>query len=1098
MINSTNLHSIVIVRAPRPLLTHLAKKQLLILQLRTEIIQVLYHPTSIACLLDSNAKIKYPFLSVLIQRIFAKLPLLLSCSGGSEQFIRLLGSLLSLYSNVTTGGNAKYVSRRDMLANNVVDNCVNILSKAILAEEESNFIKNHKRARSQVNKDLQSNNLIPTAPSLEDITKIDKSPSFSILSSVHFFSSIIVEDIITESKRLFLRSIDTHFIIVKSTLQGRTITVKKEFTELEKLHKELVKKPTGKVDSLPFIEIYSTSKKKFLLDKLNHYFNVLLNQTPSSALRDFLGQYTILVNSSTDSLNDKSTIDNSSSISDNSNSNSNNSIKDEIKLKSRSEESVEEDARILIESLEQFRDFLMAPNGFKHLINTINKNHDIIDLPLYLQRVVDWWIICGAATMHRVFITDERALENFRKLKSFHDRAPYLTYIAILKSTNPVMIMKVISSIILAKPFGSQSFLQSTISGLLKDEITASHNDIKFYLNLMKGNNDIFLKIQEVVEKSPLSGYRPEEYPSKIAYILNIPIDKLDNKSIEYDAVEKMLDLYWNIIRQRQMMSIVKSDVFVEFIHAIISIVYKPLVEAYRVTDPGSFIRDIQKVIDDLVAIVKKLQSKILASIEAKEQVKWPSLMPFINLFSKHRHKIYGDIHRSFSGHPIYLPAFKSLGDYINSITLFLKGNGPTIPIMELLITNCKNKEDSEKLERDLLKLIMRKYLRNTRRSDRMKRRLRGEFSGLTIVDETLPIGDVNPFPNNLSDISYQKPQSSNNNNNSEEPEIGDYYVSLGNDLLAHHFEETLKPNNKKSNTKYKKDIKGCGNLVSPQIHIRIYPPGKELLQEDLNIISLFDEKNDLKKKKEIDNIDNEENNEETKMDIVEFSLKIDPNDLSVFHSYKNGWNKFINHKKTNSNENINQSKDKYAKGTFPSNVSISISREDAEKRYNLHKIQLEKFKVEGENMDVNISDISHTDIDNVSDIIGEDIKDVDNHKINDSNNDIMTEKEVEAGLRSIFTGSTQNKKEKEKENESDINLNENYHELPLNNLSKDFNELKINQDNNNNIFNEKMQWKDELFLEYLPNLNNKFMIEIQPWIDNLWTNGLPHLKKNI
>lgn len=155
------------------------------------------------------------------------------------------------------------------------------------------------------------------------------------------------------------------------------------------------------------------------------------------------------------------------------------------------EENTQQKAQEVVAALEMFRDELLEPGGMATVIATIGSADEIAELPAHYRSVIDWWKMwyvvrsvgetcgakraersglhsSGAAAMYRTFIADDRAFENLRRIKTFHARAPYRSWAAILKGTNAVMVVKALGNLLLARPFGRQSLFQRWVTSLRK------------------------------------------------------------------------------------------------------------------------------------------------------------------------------------------------------------------------------------------------------------------------------------------------------------------------------------------------------------------------------------------------------------------------------------------------------------------------------------------------------------------------------------------------------------------------------------------------------------------------------------------------------
>lgn len=183
-------------------------------------------------------------------------------------------------------------------------------------------------------------------------------------------------------------------------------------------------------------------------------------------------------------------------------------------------------ANDIADALDQFREDLIAPGGMAKLFNTIIASSDINDLPKHHQLVIEWWRVwytplllitippkvadtiyySGAAALYRTLVEHVRSPEHLRRLKIFHKRAPYGSWAAILKGTNPVTIVKAVANILLARPFGSHCLLQNMLVSTIDDEAHATIDEIGQVETLL-GDPGRAFRAKSIVVDAPLGGY---------------------------------------------------------------------------------------------------------------------------------------------------------------------------------------------------------------------------------------------------------------------------------------------------------------------------------------------------------------------------------------------------------------------------------------------------------------------------------------------------------------------------------------------------------------------------------------------------------------
>ncbi|KND02198.1 uncharacterized protein SPPG_02685 [Spizellomyces punctatus DAOM BR117] len=651
---------------------HLLKKALIARQLRKEISALLDTPESIGALVPppspETPDATFPLLSPLFSRLLLPFPPLQAADNGPKEFWRVCGRFLGLFRGVDSGGTASHIAKRDLLANKAVDAIAAMLGKSVRTTTEEYELKEGTRVGNGV--------------------QVPEQKQF-VFQEVE-----IVETKVTVKKGLW-RSSETVEYTVRSIMNGRTAIARRDYGAFKSLHKELIRRANLRIPALPTVSgTPKGTSLSYAITSLTTYLWSLSSQ-PTSTLRDFLNQSEPIVHSNSD------------------------------------DQEASKKADEIRKALDMFRDEVLEPGGLAKVFAVIGKAEEISELPAHYRMVVEWWKMCAAASFYRTFITHDRAPEHLRRLKAFHSRAPYRSWAALLKSTNPVMVVKAIGNLLLARPFGTKCLLQSMITGIIDDEIRATLKEIQ-YVERFTGP-DISISAKEVVNRAPLGGYELDISADLPAQILGY---QPDAASPERQAVERLLGYYWRMRRLHQFRNLVQEDVVVHLAKDILAISYKPLTEAYKAADPGSCIRDGAKFIEDLLRIAEIEQAK---GPTAPRNANAPPLRPFITLLSRHEHRIFKHVRSTLSAQPGRIHSLAEIASWADDVAKFFRGYGPVVDLASVV----QNPSiDREALMRDLEKLRARKKERNEKVRQRVLSRVLGVAKG-DVLDEELQVSDV-------------------------------------------------------------------------------------------------------------------------------------------------------------------------------------------------------------------------------------------------------------------------------------------------------------------------------------------------------------------
>ncbi|KAJ3166588.1 hypothetical protein HDU87_002063 [Geranomyces variabilis] len=649
---------------------HLLKKDLIARQLRKELSLLFSGTTTVAALTDADAHVRFPLLAPLFTRMLLQFPPLKSADEGPAGAWKIFGAFIGKFSSVDSGGTALHLAKRDLLANKLLDGLAAMLGKAV-----------------------RTNTEIEQPPTHPTTTHSHGSPSSA---AVHTFDQIAVTEARVAAKKGFWRSSESVQFVITSSLNGRVRTTQRDYAAFKALHKELIRRKNLSVPPLP-MESTSASSLSATQAALATYLQHL-GATPTATLRDFLNQSEPLEHASGLETDDGS----------------------------------EKRAEEIEIAMNTFRDELLAPGGLEHIFKTLGEAQEVAELPQHYQKAVEWWKICMAATLYRTFVTDDRAAEHQRRLKSFHQKAPYRSWAALLKGTNAVMIVKAIGSLLLAKPFGSKCLLQSILTSTIDEEIVATSKEIDYVLQLLGGDPARLRRANEIVNGGPPGGYtaeRARDLPFEVLGGTGYPEDDPERM-----AAEKLLGLLWQYRRMNQLRCLVAEDIVVDLARTLLSVSYKPLAEAYKATDPGSFVRDGAKLLEDLIKLVEVEQAKARTSPEEEKAAGAP-LQPFLVLLARHEQRIYKHVHNTISTNPTKVEALTDIANWADDVAKFFNGVGPTIDLVAVVQHESAH-IDMAGLQADIEKLKTRKRDREAKRWARIVDRVRGFVRSTALDDE--------------------------------------------------------------------------------------------------------------------------------------------------------------------------------------------------------------------------------------------------------------------------------------------------------------------------------------------------------------------------
>ncbi|KAJ3020240.1 hypothetical protein HKX48_001128 [Thoreauomyces humboldtii] len=659
---------------------HVLKKDLIVRQLRLELSVLLECDNFATALLQDQAAqpSRFPLLAPLFTRLCVPFPPLKVADDGPVGAWTVFGSFFGHLLRVDSGGTTLHMAKRDLVANKVLEVLGAMLGKSIRTTTES---------------EATAATSLSTQSHPQNVPAHGDAPVQ--LSALHVFESVTVTSSQIVTKSGFFKTTESVEFVLESSLNGRVRTAHRDYSSFKTLHKEMVRRKNVSVPALPVVQ--PTASRDGGVDgatlaALSRYVQQL-SVSPTSTMRDFLNQ-------------------------------------SEPLAPVASEDGSEQKAHAIEDALARLRDDLVAPGGMGRIFAVVGQAEEVAELPPHYQKSIEWWKICMAATLYRTFVADDRAPEHKRRLKNFHSRAPYRSWAALLKGTNAVLVVKAIGNLLLARPFGGKCLLQSALTSTLDDEIRATNKELDYVQSFLTKDPGCIPRAKALVQNSPAAGYAEERTRQLPNEVLGAELPQGHPDRL---AAEKLLELLWQQRRLYQLRALVAEDIVIDLAKTVLSVSYKPLAEAYKATDPGSFIRDGSKFVDDLIKVVDAETAKD-ASAPSTSPGSAP-LQPFLTLLARHEQRIFKHVHSTISTNPHKVEALTDIAAWVDDLARFFNGVGPVVDLVAV-VNNCKG-VDSARLDADIDKLVQRKAAREEKRWARILDRVRG-YAGRNALEEEL------------------------------------------------------------------------------------------------------------------------------------------------------------------------------------------------------------------------------------------------------------------------------------------------------------------------------------------------------------------------
>lgn len=381
--------------------------------------------------------------------------------------------------------------------------------------------------------------------------------------------------------------------------------------------------------------------------------------------------------------------------------------------------------------LDMLKKQIMKPNGLVEIFEIIKTTDKIEKLPVELQKAFEWGRINFAFVLHTQFVTSDRSVENVANLKRTHSLMPYRTIAQILKLSNPFSMVKGVLDLFLAQPFGGRSLFQRIMLANMNDQTKELQKDIEELqikindpplcekiANAVQSDipNNVELGTSPILETLELLKNPTIEPVLTSQQILKVAFANQPGKVEAQTLVEnlyKLWILYSRKHEQELLMTLVFQGVTGEIIKDLFAIFYEPLAQVYKAANIGDTIGHVAGFINDLIAIVDKLDVEDATN----------TAQPFIDLVQSHEAEFYDFVHNVHAQDQSKL--FDNLLGYVDSMFGFISNGIPKRIDLDAITTESGiTSAEYPALKEEIDALVAYHYSRKQRHLERKRQKL--------------------------------------------------------------------------------------------------------------------------------------------------------------------------------------------------------------------------------------------------------------------------------------------------------------------------------------------------------------------------------------
>ncbi|ANB13234.1 hypothetical protein AWJ20_1516 [Sugiyamaella lignohabitans] len=377
-------------------------------------------------------------------------------------------------------------------------------------------------------------------------------------------------------------------------------------------------------------------------------------------------------------------------------------------------EVAKERAKMLEGYITEFKQELIKKDGLANIFRELKMYRRVEDMSPKFQKFIEWVVIELAATLYHIFVAQDSSPEFFSQVRRLHSLMPYSVLKGILRVSNPVAVMKGLTDLFLAQPFGKRSLMQNLMLVVLADDMKAQDklaNEIRskmaypelcdVFEEYVDAEPEVHNYVQKLSQETGTDLIMQIYRVSGDSFGSPLPHDQLqtvegwykdwtlkrkeqrDGKettgnpfddSSEADSYEQLKELYSIIVRKRDkdMMQLFWEDsITVQFLKELITVFYGPLIQVFRSAKIYESVGDFEKFMSDLVRTVHKAEAEALSADPNQ------TVQQFIDLCKRHQNMVIRFINE------VYINdngLFDGILLWMSDIIEFLR-NGPIQPL---------------------------------------------------------------------------------------------------------------------------------------------------------------------------------------------------------------------------------------------------------------------------------------------------------------------------------------------------------------------------------------------------------------------------------
>lgn len=374
----------------------------------------------------------------------------------------------------------------------------------------------------------------------------------------------------------------------------------------------------------------------------------------------------------------------------------------------------------------EIKEEIREGNALPKLFLELKTKKQVEDMSPLLQKAVEWVSVQVAKFLFDLFIGSDSGPDMYNQVKRLHQLMPYTTIRGILKLSNPALILKKLTELFMATPFGKTSLVQQMFIRILNDDMVTQEKLISDLEARLPEEKKIIKAMETYIYEDHYSrvALQQRAHDSRIDLLLEICrsyCDKTTAKNLsdwhqrwqqvvddplisgeedpkveKYSQLKDLLKLKVRARDKEVMREFWADGLTIKFIREIVNLTYDVFIDIFRYANVSASFGDFQSFMEDLLDYINFATTKVV--LDSSEIVDG-----LLGVLKKHQNSVFKFINRVYSRDVGF---FVDIVEWSSLFVAFVQRRKQNLNTLDLLDLMKTSKHADPKLVRDELEQL--------------------------------------------------------------------------------------------------------------------------------------------------------------------------------------------------------------------------------------------------------------------------------------------------------------------------------------------------------------------------------------------------------